>query len=477
MAKNPPSKTKTSHKQSILSISFGTGKEKEYFIENLTMLLTSGMDILSAVETLKGEMKTSAMRRIMDELKEEIDSGSPIWQALDKTKILPAHVISLLRIGEETGRLPENLLAVGEQQQKEKSFRAKLRSAMMYPALVVVISVVVGIGISWFILPRLATVFAALDLKLPFITIALIALGNFLAEYGIYAVPVFIAFFVTVFYYIFVFPQTKFIGQRILFSLPAIRKLVLEVEIARFGYILGNLLEAGIPVTQALNSLRQATTVKFYEKFYAHLQTNVEEGNSFQKSFASYKTSARLIPLPVQQMITSGEQSGRLPKTLLKIGEIYDAKTEITIKNLSVILEPILLVIVWLGVVGIALAVILPIYSLLGGLNNQGSIDTAPPPPRQTEVIESAPPEEQLQVEDEPIEQEIPRQIEILPGAGGGVLLNVRREPSLESEVIRQVGAGQVYQADLFENGWYRILIPGFGKAWVNEEFVGVIDE
>ncbi len=95
----------------------------------------------------------------------------------------------------------------------------------------------------------------------------------------------------------------------------------------------------------------------------------IEEGNSFEKAFAAIPGSRGKIPLPIQQMIIAGEQSGGLSKALIAVGENYEAKSEITSKNLSVILEPILLVIVWVGVVFVALAVILPIYSLIGGIN------------------------------------------------------------------------------------------------------------
>ena len=130
--------------------------------------------------------------------------------------------------------------------------------------------------------------------------------------------------------------------------------------------LLGTLLEAGLPITQALDSLAQATEIAQYKKLYLHLRGAVADGNSFQKSFMLFKNINRLIPAPMQQLIVAGEQSGGLPTTLLKIGQLFEAKADLTTKNLTVILEPILLLIVWLGVVAVALAVILPIYSLIG---------------------------------------------------------------------------------------------------------------
>jgi type II secretory pathway component PulF len=144
----------------------------------------------------------------------------------------------------------------------------------------------------------------------------------------------------------------------------------MEVEVARFGYLLGTLLDAGLPVTKAIDSLAGASDVIRYKKFYLALRESIDMGNSFQKSFALYKDINKLVPPPIQQLIISGEQSGNLNKTLIKVGQVLEEKSDTTTKNLTIIMEPILLVIVWAGVVTVAFAVILPIYSLVGGLNN-----------------------------------------------------------------------------------------------------------
>lgn len=367
--KNPTRKTTLNQNRFAFLLNIGIGSEKEYFVENLTMLVASGMDILSALRAIKGEMRLKRMRQIISNLEVQIEDGSPLWRALASSSIFPAHIVSLVRIGEETGKLTENLKVIAIQEEKERNFRSKIRSAMMYPVMVLSLTLVIGVGIAWFILPRLASVFAQLRLDLPLITKVLIATGNFLGTYGSIVVPIFMLAVAAVIYFLFISAKTKFVGQEMLFTFPIVKNLIKEVEIARFGYLLGTLLSAGLPVTGALNSLYQATTFHAYRKLYLHLKERVEEGNSFKKSFALYRKTNALIPVPVQQMIFAGEQSGSLPDILLKIGETFDNKIETTTKNLTVMLEPILLIIVWVGVVSVALAVILPIYSLIGGLN------------------------------------------------------------------------------------------------------------
>jgi len=345
-------------------------RDKQYFLENLSMLISSGMSMSNALDSIESEVNSKKMKKLITQIRNDINEGYPLWKTLDRTKLFPSHTISLVQIGEQTGRLAENLKIIHTQHTKDERLKSKIRSAMMYPVFVITLTVIIGIGIAWFILPKLATVFGQLKIKLPLITKFLIALGSFLQEHGSVVVPVFIVACLFIMYIIFYSPKTKIIGQSIIFKLPGIKNLIKQIEIARFGYILGILIGAGLPIMQALDSLEKIGSFPHYKKFYLHLKNNIGEGNSFQKVFSSYKNSREIFPLPIQQMIITAEKSGNLSEMLLKISSDFEEKTEETTKNLTIILEPVLLIIVWLGVVFIALAIILPIYSLIGQLNN-----------------------------------------------------------------------------------------------------------
>ncbi len=349
---------------------FGLTKERDQFIENLSMLVLSGMTIIGAITSIIKQTKSPGMKLILERILLEIESGSPVWKALDKTSFFKGYTISLIRLGEESGNFAENLKVVALEEEKDREFKSKVRSALMYPIFVLGLTGIVGIGISWFILPKLAKIFYDLKLALPLITKVLLAFGLFLSKHGLIAVPVGAVVIGAIGYIVFGYKKTKFLGEAVIFSIPGIKMLLMEVEVARFGYLLGTLLEAGLPVTKAIDSLASATEVIRYKKFYIALRESIEMGNSFEKSFAAYKNINNLIPPPVQQLIVSGEQSGNLNKTLIKVGQVLEAKSDTTTKNLTIIMEPILLVIVWAGVVSVAFAVILPIYSLVGGLNN-----------------------------------------------------------------------------------------------------------
>ncbi|MBP6926607.1 MAG: type II secretion system F family protein [Candidatus Pacebacteria bacterium] len=347
----------------------GIGKEKRYFLENLSLLVASGMNVVEAIKNINDDVRSTAFKKVLKKVEQEVADGMQLWQALKNTKLFDDNAVALIRVGEESGKLSDNLNVIAIQENKNTIFRSKIRSAMLYPVFVIGMSMIVGVGIAWFILPKLSVVFAQLRVPLPAITKALVGFGTFMNEYGTRVVPLAIVAVIIIFYILFFNRSTKKIGQRILLSLPGVKRLTQELELSRFGYLLGTLLQAGLPLTQALGAITNASPFVSYKKFYAKMLALIEEGNSFEKAFHSISRSRSYIPLPIQQMIIAGEQSGGLSKSLITIGENYESKSEITSKNLSVILEPLLLVIVWVGVVFVALAVILPIYSLIGGIN------------------------------------------------------------------------------------------------------------
>ncbi|MDQ5962389.1 MAG: hypothetical protein QG653_196 [Patescibacteria group bacterium] len=364
-----PRVVKVSEKKLGFFDTFGLTKERDQFIENLSMLVLSGMPIVSALSAITRDTKNAQMKKILEGILLELEGGSPLWRSFDRTGLFKGYTISLLRIGEESGKFAENLKVVSLEQEKERNLHSKVKSALMYPVFVLVLVIVIGLGISWFILPKLAKIFDDLKLDLPFVTKVLIGFGLFLQKNGLWFVPLGLFLGFLIIYVIFINQKTKFLGEAFLYSIPGIKTLLMEVEVARFGYLLGTLLEAGLPIIKAIDSLIGASDSFRYKKFYTHLKDSIEMGNSFQKSFASYSKTEKIVPQPIQQLIFSGEQSGNLTKTLIKIGQVLEEKSDTTTKNLTIIMEPILLVIVWAGVVAVAFAVILPIYSLVGGMN------------------------------------------------------------------------------------------------------------
>ena len=154
-----------------------------------------------------------------------------------------------------------------------------------------------------------------------------------------------------------------------LFATPGIGRLMREVEVAQFGYLLGTLLEAGLPITKAITLLAGASTAQQYQTFCRYLAASLDDGFSIKDSLHNYKNSTKLLPASVQQMIIAGEHSGALSDVLLVVGRTYEEKSDVTTENLETIMEPLLLLFIAGGVLLVAISVLLPIYSLLGGIN------------------------------------------------------------------------------------------------------------
>lgn len=343
-------------------------KDRESFTSNLALLLRAGVPIGEAFQSMREVSRSKSLNQALMQMQADVEEGMQLWKSLDRSGIVSGQTLALVQLGEEAGKLVENLKVAAKQEEKQRVFRSKIRSALLYPTFVLSVTGLVGIGVAWFLLPRLAQTFSQLKLNLPLISRILIGFGTFLQNNGIWAVPggLFIIIFIS--YFLFANSKTKGLGQRIMYRIPGISKLLYEVELARFGYLLGTLLEAGLSVTQALQLLHDATTSIRYKKLYIYLKGAFDDGYSFKESLLRYKKAKKLIPPAIQQMIIAGERSGALPETLTEIGNIYEERADISTQNLEVVLEPILLVLVAGGVLMVAVAVILPIYSLVGGL-------------------------------------------------------------------------------------------------------------
>lgn len=343
-------------------------KSKEFLIENLALLLDSGLDMGMSLESLQRSSKSKHMKEMLHEVINAINVGSPLWRAIKDTALFPDHICAIIKSGEESGRLPEVLRLVTEQLDRARQFKSKLRSALLYPAFVIGIAVIILTLSFTFTIPKLAESFKSSGLELPLPTRMLIYTGDFLTTWGVIFIPALFLILGILFYLGFVNNKTKYIGQGMLIRTPIIRSLIEQVELSRMGYVLGNLLEAGFTPHESLRWLKEASSFEAYKKLYSELQEKIGAGNSFERSFSEIPKIDKLIPEQYQQFIIAAELSGNLSKALVKMGERFNEKIDITSKNITVALEPILLMIVGAFVFFIALAIFLPIYNLVGSI-------------------------------------------------------------------------------------------------------------
>ena len=333
------------------------------------MLLTAGVDPASALTATAETASNRDARTRLRHARATVEGGQPIWQALGQEGLLTPQQVWLVRVGEESGSLATHMDTVVQQERREEMFRGRLLSAMLYPVTVLVIAAVVGLAVAWLVLPRLATVFGALHITLPLLTRALIALGVFLGTQGYWAVPSFLIVLSLIVIVLFVAPATRRSGQALLLAAPGIGRMVREIELSRFGFVVGSLLDVGVPMDQALQALEGAGSFDRYRLLYARLRDRIVGGRTIGQSLDDAPGSAGLIPATVRQVLRTAEQSGRLPEAIRQIGIAYERRLEVTSKNVIATMEPLLLFIVWIAVVLLAIAVITPIYSVLQGVH------------------------------------------------------------------------------------------------------------
>jgi type IV pilus assembly protein PilC len=272
-------------------------------------------------------------------------------------------------LGEETGELQKQLALVVDEQKKEKALHSKIRGALIYPAMVMLVVVVVGVFTMWYIFPKLTAVFTQSGGTLPFSTRIIIGIGNFLSNWGVIAVPIGFATVAAIIYFLFIYKSTRAIGETMLLHFGASRAIVEGMELARFGYITGSLLKAGIPLPQALASMQDSTSFVLYHRFYGAVYRDILEGNSLYKSIIKQPHYQLYMPSYLTRLISAGEKSGSLSDTLLDIGNTYEEKTENLAQNLSTLLEPVIIVVVGGVVAFLAVSIISPIYGLTQQIN------------------------------------------------------------------------------------------------------------
>jgi type IV pilus assembly protein PilC len=346
---------------------FGLGGERVRIIQNLATMLNAGLPLVDSLKTLELESRAKNAKALLRRLTESVENGTPFWRAMQEEHFFTPDAIALVRIGEEGGSLAENMQYLATQQEKDQALRSKITMAMIYPAIVLTLMFIIVMGLGIFVLPNLIGVLLSLNVPLPFITRMVIAFTRLFTKYGAVAVPSFIVGFI-VLSILVRYTRLQAVSQWLIFKIPGIGKLLWEATIARFGVIVGGLLEAGVPLTDSIQSLVDVTTLRGYRRFYSSLLEHINVGDSFAKSFTLIHGSAKFLPLSVQQLVMTGEKTGSLSKIMLKIADIYEKKANNTAEKLPVILEPMLLLFIGALVGTIALSIIVPIYSIVGNV-------------------------------------------------------------------------------------------------------------
>jgi len=343
--------------------------EKLLFTKHLSVLTKSGINITESLETLASQTKSSGFKNILFKVLKDIENGQTLAKSLGKFPIVfDQFYISLVEVGEASGTLEENLEFLAHQMSKDYTLRKKVQGAMMYPALVLSATVVIGGFVSLFVLPKLVDFFGAFQVELPLPTKILLFFANTMKNYGLLiALDIFVT--LLIFSIFFQFPKIKPLVHALLLKIPLFGEVICYDQIARFSRNFGTLLKSGIPVVQSLEvTSKTLSNLKFKNDIHEIAQY-LDKGKNIGEAMDQNKFNE--FPPIVVKMVKVGEKSGKLEETLQYLSEFYDEEIDSITKNLSTILEPALLLVIGVTVGFVAIAIISPIYELTGSIGNK----------------------------------------------------------------------------------------------------------
>lgn len=352
----------------IFSKKYFTNKDRTFFVSTLSLLLESELTVKTALETIAISTKNKALTEIVNELVKAISGGESASAVLAKSNLLPETSVSLLKVGEDYGLFDEVIAIISEQYEDEQMFKRQLFSALLYPAFISLLAIAIAGVLSLFVLPRLATVFAQIRVPLPQITQIIIDLGQFLDEFGVQTGLIFVSILLITIYILFLNHKTRKYGDLLLLRIPILRELLKQIELSRVFKNMALIIEAGGTIIDALTSAKTISFLSVYRTYFEKLHAQIKGGNSFAESFKKIDKNGKFIPYTLQQIINNSEQVGKLPFSFRKISDSLKSRIDTTAQNFTKLLEPMMIFIIWLGVLVIALAVILPIYSIINSI-------------------------------------------------------------------------------------------------------------
>lgn len=336
------------------------------FTKHLSVMIKSGIPIAEAVESLSDQTRTPAFKKVLLAMLADINNGQSISKAMSKhPKVFSGFYLSLIEIGEESGTLEKNLEFLSVQLAKDNSLRKKVQGALLYPGIVMAATAIIGLAISLFILPQLVGFFDAFNTELPVATKILLFLANATANYG-WLILISIVALVSGFLALIKTSKIKPLWHKALLNFPLVGPILRSISLARFSRNLGTLLTSGVPISKSLEVTANTLENLLYSSSLLSSGKHLQKGQSLAQSLE--KAPYHLFPSIVTKMVAVGEKTGKLEETLIYLGEFYEDEVDQFSKNLSTILEPILLVVIGLVVGFVAMAIISPIYELTGTL-------------------------------------------------------------------------------------------------------------
>jgi len=335
--------------------------EKIFFTQNLGVMLKSGLSASRALRTLVLQATNPKFKRALFKIFRDVEKGQPIAQAMEAfPKVFSSLYVNMIRAGEAAGQLEEVLTELTRQMKRSHELKQKVRGAMMYPTAIMIAMVSIGTGMVVFIIPKLISIFRDLNATLPLPTRILIGFSDWVNA-NIYVVgPLAIILSGSLVYATKRGPGQR-IWHRLVLILPIVKNIVKKINLARIARTLGSLLKTDMPIVKSLTLTGSTIKNVHYKQSLFTMSESIEKGKTISSEMAEYP---KLYPPVVQQMIAVGEETGEIDNILTQLAEFYEDDVSQTMDSLPSLIEPVLIVLMGVAIGGMAVAIILPMFTL-----------------------------------------------------------------------------------------------------------------
>ena len=348
-----------------LFLRFGN-QEQSVFAKRLAMILKAGIPILEGLHMVKSQTKGTSSSYIYRELISHVESGQPLSSGLGKfNRIFGDFAINIVRVGETSGTLHENLNHLAEELKKKEVLKKKIVGALVYPAVVMVATFGISGILTVYIFPKIAPIFQSFKTQLPLSTRMLIAISTFLLNDGLWLLLGIVGAAIL---YAFLLKTRRFhlVMDHILLRLPLFGKMSKYFNCANIARTLSLLLKSDLGVVSALQIVAESTQNRAYRLAMEEVMHGVGKGQRISLKMMAYP---HLFPPLMTQMVTVGEQTGNLTGSLMYLSEMYEEEIADLTKNMTTMLEPALMIVMGVVVGFIAISIITPIYGITSSIS------------------------------------------------------------------------------------------------------------
>lgn len=329
---------------------------------NISSMLSAGLSLSRALRIMIKQTKNKKTKSILEKIQEDIKKGSSLSDALSEfPNVFSKLTISMVRAGEESGKLADSLKVTAEQMEKSYNLKKKIRGAMIYPGVIISAMVIIAFFMLIYVVPTLTSTFSELEVELPATTQFVIDVSDFLQNNLIFSIAIILALIFS-----FIFALKTKIGARyfswFILHIPVISPLIKKINSARTTRTLASLLSSGVSFVHSLEIVREVVQNPYYKDVLSKAEKEVQLGQPVSGVFSE---AEHLYPIFVGEMMAVGEETGEFSPMLIKIADFYENEVDQQTKNMSTIIEPFLMLVVGAAVGFFAISMISPMYTLV----------------------------------------------------------------------------------------------------------------